>query len=174
MQFYIETERLILRDMLPEDDKGMFELDSDPLVHTYLGNNPITTIEQAQHNIAYINEQYIANGIGRWAVIEKQSGDFIGWGGIKYVNDRTYNNQTNYYDVGYRLIPRYWGKGYATEIARKSLEYAFDTMQLPIVIGTAHIDNIGSRKALEKAGLQFVEYFKEGDMDLVWYRIDKL
>lgn len=45
MKIFAETERLILRELLPSDDYGMFELDSDHEVHRYLGNKPVTTIE---------------------------------------------------------------------------------------------------------------------------------
>ena len=83
MKFYLETERLILRELLETDLEGMFELDSNATVHKYLGNNPITTREQAAENIRYIREQYDKLGIGRFAAIEKSSGDFIGWSGLK-------------------------------------------------------------------------------------------
>ena len=54
MQFYLETERLILRDLLETDVDGIFELDSDPLVHKYLGKNPIATKAQAEESIEFI------------------------------------------------------------------------------------------------------------------------
>lgn len=47
MKIFAETDRLILREMLPTNDKGMFELDSDPDVHTFLGKTPIQTLQQA-------------------------------------------------------------------------------------------------------------------------------
>ncbi|MBP6625056.1 MAG: GNAT family N-acetyltransferase, partial [Chitinophagaceae bacterium] len=102
MQFYLETERLILRDLLNSDDEAMFELDADPKVHTYLGNSPISTIQEARHYIDIIQQQYKNNGIGRWAVIEKSSNEFIGWSGLKFIKEYE-NNQINFYDVGYRL-----------------------------------------------------------------------
>ncbi|WP_262711145.1 hypothetical protein [Pedobacter frigidisoli] len=46
----------------------MFTLDNDPEVHKFLGNNPISTIEQSISNIKFIQNQYTQNGIGRWAV----------------------------------------------------------------------------------------------------------
>jgi ribosomal-protein-alanine N-acetyltransferase len=73
MQVFLETDRLIIREILPSDEVGMFELDSDPEVHKYLGNKPITNLEQARLNIEFIRQQYKDNGIGRWAVIEKES-----------------------------------------------------------------------------------------------------
>lgn len=170
---HIETDRLLLRMFEPSDDTNLFELDSNPLVHTYLGNKPITTIDEAEHMVNYVIEQYDRNGIGRWAAIEKSSGSFIGWGGLKFVDDRTYNNRTNYYDMGYRLIPRFWGKGYATEIGKASLQFGFNTMKLDTIYATAHKDNIASRNALTKSGMQFIEYFNEGEMCIAWYEMHK-
>ena len=168
----IETKRLILREFLPGDEVGMFELDSNSEVHKYLGNNPITTIEQAREIIENICRQYIKNGIGRWATIEKTSNQFIGWSGLKFITD-VENNQTNFYDVGYRFMPQYWGKGYATESAKAALEYAFNTMNMKEVIGTCHEENKASRKALEKCGLKFVEKFLWENITCDWLKITK-
>jgi [ribosomal protein S5]-alanine N-acetyltransferase len=134
MQIFVETERLILREILPSDEMGMFELDSDPEVHKYLGNKPIKNIEQARQNIEFIRQQYTDNGIGRWAIIEKEKTNFIGWAGIKLIKE-TINNHSNYYDLGYRLIRKHWNKGFATESAKASLNYAFNVMKLKEVFG---------------------------------------
>lgn len=77
-QFYIETDRLIMRDLLPTDDAGMFELDSDMEVHRYIGQKTVKTINESRAVIGIIRRQYSTNGIGRWAIIEKTSGNFIG------------------------------------------------------------------------------------------------
>jgi ribosomal-protein-alanine N-acetyltransferase len=112
----IQTQRLILRELLPTDDQGMFELDSDPGVHLYLGNKPVTNIEQSRDVIAFVRRQYAELDIGRWAVIEKTTGNFVGWSGLKLITTIV-NNHSNFYDIGYRFIKRYWGLGYATESA---------------------------------------------------------
>jgi ribosomal-protein-alanine N-acetyltransferase len=78
MEPIIETKRLILRELLPVDDIGMFELDSDKAVHKYLGNKPVNTIEESRKIIEAIRQQYEDNGIGRWAVVEKSTGKFLG------------------------------------------------------------------------------------------------
>ena len=90
MKIYVETERLILREMLPSDAEGMFELDSNPIVQKYLGNKPVKTIEDSHNIIDYVRKQYKNQGIGRWAAIEKSSGNFIGWSGLKFYID-TFN-----------------------------------------------------------------------------------
>lgn len=93
MKIFAETERLILREILPSDIDGMFELDSDPEVHKYLGNKPVTTREQISDAINFIRQQYIDNGIGRWAIIDKKTNDFIGWTGLKFVTELTNNHK---------------------------------------------------------------------------------
>lgn len=172
MKFHIETERLILREFRPEDAEGMFELNSNPEVLRYLGEKTFTNIEQAQANIANIRQQYADHGIGRWATFEKSSGDFIGWSGLKFIT-AIENNQTLFHDVGYRFIPRYWNKGYATESGKAALEYGFRTMQLNEIIGMCNEANLASRRSLEKCGLTFVEKFQWDDITCDWLKITK-
>lgn len=169
MKIFIETPRLILREMMPEDEAGMFELDSDPAVHKYLGNRPITRIEEARSGIEYIRKQYKENGIGRWAVELKETGEFMGWCGLKFINDMEINGQTNIYDVGYRFIQRFWGKGYGYEAAQVSLDYGFEELGLKRIIGISDQGNIGSQRILTKIGLEFIEGFDFETTPCFWY-----
>ena len=116
----IETDRLYFREILESDDCSILELDSDPAVHQYLGNNPIKDIIQARDLIQFIRQQYVNNGIGRLAIIEKETDNFVGWGGFKLTTNLI-NGHQNYHDLGYGFIKRYWGKGYATESSRQLL-----------------------------------------------------
>jgi ribosomal-protein-alanine N-acetyltransferase len=170
MQIFAETPRLILREILPADAPGMFELDSDPEVHRYLGNKPIKTLREAEEGIAFIRQQYLDHGIGRWAVIEKTTGNFTGWAGLKYMTEAC-NGHTHFYDLGYRFIKRFWGKGYATEAATASVNYGFDVMKLDELFGMADVDNIGSNKTLQKAGLKYVEGFEHMGVKHNWYHL---
>jgi [ribosomal protein S5]-alanine N-acetyltransferase len=168
----IETNRLILRELLPSDDKGMFELDSDPEVLKYIGIRPVTDIDESRRIIAMVRAQYIRNGIGRWAVIEKATGDFAGWAGLKY-ETRPSNGIAGFYDIGYRLLRRHWGKGYATEASVASLEYGFNELSLDAIHATADMENLASRKVLEKAGLKFIEKFIDEGYEVGWYGISR-
>lgn len=168
----LETDRLILRPFVLTDDKDMFVLDSNPLVHRYLGENPVENIEQSQEVIAMVMNQYQTNGIGRWATIEKETGLFIGWSGLKFIT-KPENNKVNYHDIGYRLMPQFWGKGYATEATKVWLKYGFEQLDLTEIIGAAHEENKASRRVLEKCGLQFVEQFMWHDLTCDWLSISK-
>ena len=65
MRIFVETDRLILRELLPQDELGMFELDSDPEVHRFLGNQPVKDMERIREVITFVRQQYVDNGIGR-------------------------------------------------------------------------------------------------------------
>lgn len=172
MKIFAETERLILREILPTDIEGLFELDSDPEVHKYLGNKPVKDKKQIADIINFIRQQYIDNGIGRWAIIDKETNHFMGWTGLKFVT-KEINNHKNYHDLGYRLIQKYWGKGYATESAIASLTYGFNTLHLNEIYAAADIDNIGSNKILTKLGFNFIERFTYDGAIHNWYKLEK-
>ncbi|WDF70212.1 GNAT family N-acetyltransferase [Sphingobacterium oryzagri] len=173
MIIYAETERLILREILPTDIEGMFELDSNPEVHRYLGNNPVKDKNSIIDIIAFIRQQYQDFGIGRWAVVDKQTNDFIGWCGLKYIIDET-NGHNHYYDLGYRLIQRYWGKGFATEAAQATLRYGFDKLELPVIYAIAACENEGSNNVLKKIGFTYIEGFQDDQIACNWYQINAM
>ena len=155
--FHIETERLILRNILPTDVDGMFELDSDPKVHRYLGNNPITSKNQSEKVIQSVIKQYEEIGIGRWAMVNKQTNEFIGWSGLK-LNTITLNGHTNFFDVGYRIIRKFWGNGYATEALREIIKFGFSG-SLPCgalnrIQGDTVPGNVASEAVLKKIGFK--------------------
>lgn len=173
MTTIIETDRLILRELTEADADGMFELDGNPEVHRYLSTKPLSHIDQARDVISLVRQQYIDNGIGRWAAIEKASGNFIGWAGLKLVRT-TVNGHTDYYDIGYRLIPRYWNKGYATEATLATIGYAFNTLQLKELHASAHLDNHASNRILQKVGMQFIgQFLYEEKLMCNWYKLTR-
>lgn len=164
----IETERLLLRELILSDVEGMFELDSNPKVHLFLGNKPVKEIEESLDQIKNIQKQYETYGIGRWAVILKETNEFIGWSGIKFIKDKI-NNHQNFYEIGYRFIEKHWGKGYATEAGKAFIEYAFAEMKVDAVYAYADAGNENSRRILEKLGLHYVNSFEYQEELEVWY-----
>jgi len=80
MKTIIETERLYFREILPEDGPGMFEMDSDPDVHRFLGRRPVKTLAESLAQIENIRQQYVDYGVARLAIVEKGTDQFVGWG----------------------------------------------------------------------------------------------
>ena len=179
MSIYLETERLIIREVQEQDAAGMFELDADPEVQRYVGQKPISTIAQARETIDFIRQQYVDPGICRWAVIEKATNAFIGWTGFKLIKE-SINGHTDYYDFGYRFIQRKWGQGFAFEASRAALDYGVQQLSFQDIYATTDVDNTGSRRLLEKLGFRFVELFRydgaptwrEPGQETTWYELD--
>ncbi|MBW2938378.1 GNAT family N-acetyltransferase [Aureisphaera sp. CAU 1614] len=169
----IETPRLLIRELLDADAEGMFALDSNANVHRYLGNNPIKTIEEAKEIIGKVRKQYKDLGIGRWAMIEKNTGEFIGWTGFK-LNTEPVNGHHNFLDLGYRLREEFWGKGYATESAFASLNYICTHGKHDSIYGMAEIDNEASNVILnKKVGMHYVNSFMYDTAHCHFYEITK-
>jgi ribosomal-protein-alanine N-acetyltransferase len=165
------TRHLLLRPLEAADAPGMFALDTDPAVHRYLGGiggpRP-ASLADSLATIQFIQAQYAANGIGRWAVLLRATGEFMGWAGLKLVAGPV-NGQRDFYDLGYRFIPRYWGQGYGYEAAQAWLAYGFEVLKLPRICAYADVENAGSRRILEKTGLREGNIFSENNTVCAWY-----
>jgi len=167
MNLIIETERLILRPFELSDAEDMFAMDSNPIVHKYLWQTPSKEIAETIKVIEYLKNQYQENKIGRFATILKKTNEFIGWTGIKYINDHEENGNTNFYDYGYRLDEKFWNKGYATEASIAWLDYGFKEMKIEKMNAYTHFENGASNHILQKVGMTFMEDYLDKD-GILW------
>ena len=166
MKKIIDTKRLILREFDVSDAQSFYMLNANPEVLKYTGDRPFNSIFEAEVFLKnYLD--YRMNGYGRWAVIDKVSGEFLGWCGLKL-------NEENLIDIGFRFFEEQWGNGFATEAAKASLEYGFKHLNMDEIIGRASVKNIASIRILEKLGMQFWKYGPfEGINDSVYYRLNR-
>lgn len=165
------TTHLHCRPLAAADAPGMLALDSDPAVRRYLGGigGPLAaTLADSRATIEFIQAQYAAAGIGRWAVLLGATGEFMGWAGLKLVAGPV-NGQRDFYDLGYRFLPRYWGQGHGYEAAQAWLTHGFATLGLPRICAYADVHNAGSRRILEKIGLRPGNEFVESGTRCAWY-----
>ncbi|WP_375181566.1 GNAT family N-acetyltransferase [Chryseobacterium sp.] len=167
---YLETQRLILRKFEETDAERLFLLDSNPEVMKYIGVPPLSDISESENVIKMIQQQYLDNGVGRLAVIEKESGLLIGWSGLKLITQEI-NGYNNIYDLGYRFIPEYWGKGYALESAKASLDFGFNDLKAETIYAHAHSENEGSNHILRKLGFEKTGEFTGPDGICFWYEL---
>ncbi len=170
MEIKLETNRLILREIDYKDQADLFEMDADEQVHLFLGNNPLKTKDEALAMIDFIKNQYTKFGIARWAVVDKQTDEFIGWCGLKFI-DYSLNTKTNFYDLGYRFKQKHWGKGYATEAATIVLDYGFEQLGLDTIYATAEANNIASKKVLLKLGFRQDASFDDEGILTDWFEM---
>lgn len=160
-----QTSRLSLRQLNPSDAPAFYSLNQNPKVIQYTGDTAFESEEAAREFLKNYKD-YQNHGYGRWAVIEKASGAFLGWCGLKYVPE------VDETDIGFRFFEQYWGKGYATESAKACLDYGFETLQLKSIIGRAMAENTASVKVLEKLGMVFEREFDFAQHRGLIYRIE--
>lgn len=172
MNIRIETERLIMRPFQEEDVERLFLLDSNPEVMKYVGQKPLSQKEQSSEVIKMLHKQYEEKGIGRWAVIEKESNLLIGWSGLKFV-DYEINGHQNFYEAGYRFLPNFWGKGYATESIFPFIEIGFSQFGAKKIYAYANKNNTASLNVLKKVGFKEKGTFidETDGADCIWFEI---
>ena len=143
----LQTERIDLRELTPDDAHAVFELNADPEVLRFTGDVAFASLDDARRFLETYSD-YRRNGFGRWAAVLRESGAFLGWCGLK-------RDASGEVDVGYRLLRAHWGRGYATEAARACVRHGFDVHALECIVGRAAEDNSASLRVLAKCGLSY-------------------
>lgn len=155
-QLYIETDRLILRPFEERDIEPSYQLNLDEEVSKYTADGGVVSYDEIKRRIREnVMGDYAKHGYGRLAVELKSNGEFIGFSGVKYLED------LKEIELGYRFRSSLWGKGIATEAGKAALEIAFDRLQLQDLIGLVLKDNIGSIKVLEKLGFHYLDTIED-------------
>lgn len=142
----LETEQLVLRWFREEDFDDLCEISSDAEVMRFLGDGkPLQPIETWRMLASFIGHWYF-RGYGIWAVEEKATGKVVGR--IGFFNPAGWPG----FELGWTLARGSWGKGYATEGARRALEHAFSVMNRDHVISLIAPENVASIKVAERLG----------------------
>ncbi len=146
----LETDRLFLRRLAPDDAEFMLDLLNQPSFIQFIGDRGVRTVEAAR---AYILngavKSYERNGFGLYLTALKESGVPIGICGL--VKRDALENV----DVGFAFLPQFWLKGYAYESASAVMDYGRNVLGLLRIVGITAPDNAGSIRVLEKIGLRF-------------------
>lgn len=159
-----QTARLYFKEFTLDDAAMLYDMHQDPAVTRYTGDPiPWDSVERVESTLKDTIMPQYENQIGRWATYLKADDTFIGWCGLKDVGGEI--------DLGYRFIPKYWGKGYATEAAKAVLEYGIKK-GIKNIMGRASIHNTASVRVLEKIGLVFKENYREGTEESVKFVCD--
>ena len=158
----LETERTILRKLTKKDAINFYNLNLDEEVLKFTGDKPFENIQSAIDFLTSY-DQYEKYGVGRLAVIEKNTSKFLGWCGLKYCEDK------NEFDIGFRFYKNYWNKGFATETAKRCIDFGLRELKINKILGRAMTENTASIKVLEKIGMTFKEKFDFGEFEGVTY-----
>jgi RimJ/RimL family protein N-acetyltransferase len=159
------TERLLLCRMTEADLDDLARMYRDERVMATLGG--VVGDEETARRLGLQLERWEQYGYGWWTVRDAATGQFVGRGGLRrwILDDRPE------VELGYGLMPEFWGKGLATELARESVDVAFTALKAPGLISFTLPDNRGSRRVMEKAGLRYERDIVHADLPHVLYRL---
>jgi ribosomal-protein-alanine N-acetyltransferase len=143
----LQTERLIIKQFTEQDEESYYQLLSDEDYIKYLGS-PVTQ-EQANRQLQRVIEGYGSSGLGALMAYELSSSRVIGLCGL----DHDQSGE----DIGifYAIMPHFRRQRYATEIATKLIESAFEVLKLERVVARVNSDNAASVCILKKLGMTY-------------------
>ena len=145
----LETERLILREIVESDDEFMLDLLNQPSFIKYIGDRNVRNLEQSREFIENrYRASYLDNGYGLYAVELKEDQTAIGICG--FVKRNTLPDA----DIGFAFLPQFEKKGYAFESASAVMEYGRETLGLNRILAITSVDNESSGRLLEKLGFK--------------------
>src|SRR3972149_2322465 len=160
----VETRRLLLRPMTLDDLSALALLWSDPDVMRYLPTGEPRSVEATQVELSHMVNHWQIHGFGVWAVILKETSEFVGYCGLQYLHKEPGGVTAEALEGGTDvevvagLAKPHWKQGIAPEATRAALHYDFETVQLPRVVAAIHPENDASRHILQKMmGMKYDE-----------------
>ncbi len=159
----IETERLLLCTWEPEDWRAFLRLTTDPQVMRYIHTAALWSEEQTRAFVAQQIAYQQQLGFCMWEMARKPGGELIGMCGLKPLGS------TPEIEIGWWLLPEYWGNGLATEAAAAALRYGFEQARLERIVAVAQPENAASVRVMEKIGMQYAEHTMHKGIAVVKY-----
>lgn len=160
-EYLFQSERLGFRNWQAADVEKMALINSDPEVMAFFPSTE--TFEQTQNFISRMQQQFLERGCCYFAVEEIETGQFIGFIGL---SEKTFEADfTPCTDIGWRLGKSFWNKGYATEGAKRCLQFGFADLGLEKILAIAPKINTNSEKVMQKIGMEKLPNFKHPLLD---------
>jgi GrpB-like predicted nucleotidyltransferase (UPF0157 family) len=166
MTTFLETKRLILK--LPDysDFDRIIALRSDPEVMKFIGDGSIQTKARVERFLSIAIPYQEKYGFGFCSVFEKETDEFIGQAGLFH---KGFDDKQPDIELAYRLHKKYWNKGYATELAKALVRWAFENLTVDKIVSAAEPENIASQNVLLKSGFLFLGKKKWDGRELFYY-----
>lgn len=160
-----QTDRLIATRLQAGDSPDWFRLYRDPRVVATLGGQRAD--EEIQRLLQFNLDHWDRHGFGVWVVRDAATGQFAGRGGIRHID---IEGQPEI-EVSYALMPEFWGRGLATEMARAFLGIGFGSLARPELVCFTLPMNLASKRVMEKVGFQYERNIIFAGLPHIFYRL---
>ena len=149
----METERCVLREMMPEDLDALYELYTPEKMTDYIEGLQEDREKEKEFIKAYIETMYPFYGYGLWMVIEKETGKIIGRAGLAHLE----TEEEIQLELGYMIALEKQNQGYATEVCQKIIDYVQKKLEFPSICCLIQKENTVSIHLAQKLGFQYAE-----------------
>lgn len=157
----LETQRLLIEDWQQEDWQAFRYIASNPEVMRFIGDGQIWDDERIQQWVRRQIDNRAELGFAFWKLVDKTTGRLIGHCGMQYLAN------TGDIEIGWWLAQDCWGRGLATEAARRVLRYGFDTFHFKRIIAIGHPENTASINIMMKLGMKFEKFTDGKELGLI-------
>jgi RimJ/RimL family protein N-acetyltransferase len=151
----LETERLLLEPWDGRHRADWRSLCRDPEVTRYIGTGEPLSAERADEVFERALAHWREHGFGWRSALDKASGEWLGFCGLNLVGPGTEDVAEDDVEIGWWIVRRGWGRGYASEGAAALLDEGFERIGLERIVARVQPANVASRRVAEKIGLRF-------------------
>jgi RimJ/RimL family protein N-acetyltransferase len=172
------TSRLRLEPVGPANAAELWRVHNDDEVSYWYGNDQ-PTLEEASRRAEFMAESWRRHGVNKWIAYDRVNGEVVGRGGLSrtpvdddwgqiyaflpaepwvrlaHESDRPFVAHAGWLEIGWALRRQFWGCGYASEIGRAGLAFAFGVLGVEAVVSCTVRHNLRSRAVMERIGMRF-------------------
>ena len=161
-----QNATFVIRQFLAGEEALYVELLADAEVALYLPKR--SKEENRQIFKAALQDYAAGEALGKWGIFNAANNDFIGMCLLRYFDE------SGSVEIGYSLHKKYWGKGIATNMAKTLISYAFEKTNTQEIVAVTVLENVGSQRVLEKAGLRRRENINRYGAEVAFFRLNRV
>lgn len=152
MNTIVETERLIIREFEENDLLSVYKIESNPKIIEFIPWNKLKTMSECKKQLRMYMNNYKKSNLSSWAVVEKSTNEVVG------ITQLIYSSKIKGVELGTKILPEYWGVGYASELSEAIVHYGLYELGLDEITAVTDINNAGAIKSLLNMGMTLKKY----------------
>lgn len=165
MKNIVETSRLIIREFEEDDILSLYKIESDPRIIEFIPWSKLSTLNDCRKQIKKYISNYNKFKLNTWAVVLKESDEVIG------ITQLIYSNKIKGVEIGTKILPEYWSKGYASELSKSVVHYGLYDLEIDEITAVTDINNAGAIKSLINMGMTLKKYGYYNGAEAAFYSI---
>jgi [ribosomal protein S5]-alanine N-acetyltransferase len=152
----LSSSRIVLREITMDDAGDIYSQRTNPKTMKYLDRPLLENLEAAVAFIEKMKADFMQHDGISWMIKQKASGEVMGTVGLW-----RFDKPNHRAEIGYMLLPQFWGMGYGTEALKAVINFGFHTLNLHSIEANVNPENEASKRLLTKLGFRQEAYFRE-------------